>query len=143
MNRIEHSAVRAPAQDTCHGMMQVRTCVSVHCGQCEDTLGGPEFEAHYPTEDAALDAAAAQGWRVGPGGRLWCSACGPVLTCEAEGHEFTEWCPLLIDDYQELVTPLDQVGGAVEGHPVNREYRYCRRCCLHESRTAAVLGEVA
>jgi hypothetical protein len=21
-----------------------------------------------------------------------------------------------------------------EGQPVSREYRYCRRCCLHESR---------
>jgi hypothetical protein len=144
MNRIEHSADRAPAQDTCHGMVQVRTCVSVHCDQCGDALGGPEFEAHYPTEDAALDAAAAQGWRVGPGGRLWCSACGPVLTCAVEGHEFTEWRAVLLDDYQELVTRLGHdVAATAGGHPARREYRYCRRCCLHESRTAVVLGEVA
>ncbi len=126
MRRIEHGALRAPAQDTRHGMVQVRACVSVHCDQCGDALGGPEFEAHYPTEDAALDAAAAQGWLVGPGGRLWCSACGPILTCEAEGHEFSQW--------RHPSTP--------QGHPAASEYRHCRRCCLHESRTAA-LGEVA
>jgi hypothetical protein len=55
-------------------MLQVHTCVSVHCGQCGDALRGPEFEAHYPTEVAALDAAAAEGWLVGRDGRLWCSA---------------------------------------------------------------------
>jgi len=25
------------------------------------------------------------------------------------------------------------------GQPVSREYRYCRRCCLHESRPAGWL----
>jgi ferredoxin len=68
------------------GMVQVHTCVSVHCGRCGGSLGSAGFEAHYQTEDAALDAAATEGWRVGPGGRLWCSACGPVLTCEAQGQ---------------------------------------------------------
>jgi hypothetical protein len=94
------------------GMLQVHTCVSVHCDQCRGSLGGPRFEAHFATEDAALDAAAAEGWLVGPGGRLWCSACGPILTCEAEGHEFSPWR-----------LPLS-------------EYRHCRRCCLEESRPA-------
>ena len=61
MSRIEHDAVWAPAQDTCQGMVRVHTCVSVHCDQCGDALGDPGFEAHYPTEDAALDAAAAEG----------------------------------------------------------------------------------
>ena len=99
-------------------MVQVHTCVSVHCDQCGDSLGSPGFEAHYPTEGAALDAAAAEGWLVGPGGRLWCSACGPVLTCEAEGHQFIPWQP----------------GVTAERHAGGSEYRYCRRCCLHESR---------
>jgi hypothetical protein len=99
-------------------MVQVHTCVSVHCGQCGDSLGDPGFEAHYPTEDAALDAAAAEGWRVGRGGRLWCSACAPVLICEAEGHEFSEWRH-----------PVSR-----DGRPAGSEYRHCRRCCLHESR---------
>jgi hypothetical protein len=78
---------------------------------------------HYPTEDAALDAAAAEGWLVGPGGRLWCSACGPVLTCEVEGHEFSEW--------RRLVT--------VNGQPARSEYRHHRRYCLDESRRAEQL----
>ncbi|MGH3547780.1 MAG: hypothetical protein ACRDQU_06625 [Pseudonocardiaceae bacterium] len=102
------------------GMVQVHTCVSVHCAQCGDAMGVPGFEAHYATEDAALDAAAAHGWRVGPGGRLWCSACGPVLTCEAEGHEFSGWRRLVTSD----------------GRPASSEYRHCRRCCLDESRPA-------
>ncbi len=116
------------------GMVQVHTCVSVHCDQCGDSLGSAGFETHYPTEDAALDAAATEGWRVGPGGRLWCSACGPVLRCEAEGHEFSAW--------RHPITP--------DGHPAGSEYRHCWRCCLHESRPAAlflagadVVGEVA
>jgi hypothetical protein len=114
-------------------MLQVHTCVSVHCDQCGDSLDGPEFPAHYPTEDAALNAASAQGWHIGPGGRWWCSACGPVLTCAAEGHEFTEWGPVLLcsDKCHELFERAGATGGE---HPVSREYRYCRRCCLHESR---------
>jgi hypothetical protein len=114
------------------GMLQVHTCVSVHCDQCEDSLGGAGSEAHYPTEDAALDAAAAAGWLIGPGGHLWCSACGPVLTCEAEGHEFSEWHDQVTLD-GHLAGGTYRPGGA---------YRHCRRCCLHESRTAFV-GEVA
>ncbi|MBV8540293.1 MAG: hypothetical protein JO364_19605 [Pseudonocardiales bacterium] len=120
-------------------MVQVHTCVSVRCDQCGDTLGVPGFEAHYPSEDVALDAAAAEGWLVGPGGRLWCSACGPVLTCEAEGHEFTQWHPVLIDERQEPLTHPDPAAVTAAGQPVSREYRYCWRCCLHESRPASWL----
>jgi hypothetical protein len=105
-------------------MVQVHTCVSVHCDQCRDALGGPGFEVHYPTEDSALDAAATQGWVVGPGGRLWCSACGPVLVCEAEGHEFSDWHAPYVSR------------GLVDGG----EYRYCRRCCLLESRALDLAG---
>jgi hypothetical protein len=126
-------------------MVQVHTCVSVHCDQCGDALGSPGFEAHYPSKDAALAAAATQGWLVGPGGRWWCSACGPVLTCEAGGHEFTEWRRAYVEETQVLVG--DGVGDeAVSGSTT--EYRYCRRCCLHESHApvltgADVVGEVA
>lgn len=102
-------------------MVQVHTCVSVHCDQCGMPLGSPHYEAHYPTEDAALDAAEQAGWVCTTAGRWWCCCCGPVLTCEAEGHEFTPW----------------QLGSAGAGP--GREYRYCRRCCLHESRTSAAL----
>ena len=139
MESIEHSALGAPARDTARGMLQVHTCVSVHCDQCGDGLGGPGSEVHYPTEDAALDAAAADGWLVGPGGRLWCSACAPVLTCETEGHEFTEWIPVHRDECQELLTDPGLALGVGDGQPVSREYRYCRRCCLHESRRDLVL----
>jgi hypothetical protein len=97
-------------------MVQVHTCVSVHCGQCGDALGSLGFEVHYPTETAALDAVAAAGWVVGPGGRLACSTCGPVLECEADGHQFGPWLPARRDA------------------GTGSEYRYCRRCCLHESR---------
>jgi hypothetical protein len=107
------------------GMLQVQTCVSVHCAQCGDALGEPGFEAHYPSEDAALDAAAAQGWRIGLGDRLWCSACGPVLTCEAEGHEFSQWRH-----------PRTERGELIGGS----QYRHCRRCGLCESRLAALLA---
>jgi hypothetical protein len=104
-------------------MVQVHTCVSVHCGQCGLSPAGLGFEAHYPTEAAALDAASAAGWVVGPGGQLWCSACGPVLTCEADGHQFSPW--------RQAETERGLLGG--------NEYRHCRRCCLHESRPAALL----
>jgi hypothetical protein len=117
-------------------MLQVHTCVSVHCAQCGDSLGGPGLAAHYSTEEAALDAATVAGWQVGPGERWWCSACGPVLTCEEQGHEFTRWHQL-----------RPERGWAL------REYRYCLRCCLHESRPPEsgqrvgagvdVVGEVA
>jgi len=105
-------------------MVQVHTCVSVHCGQCGDSLGSPGFETHFATEDAALQAAAAAGWLAGPGGRLWCSACGPVLRCEADGHEFSPWRRAAYSD-QRLVL---------------REHRLCLRCCLHETRSVVSLS---
>jgi len=103
-------------------MVQVHTCASVHCDQCGDSLGSPGVEAYYPTEDAALDPVAAAGWLAGPGGRLWCSACGPVLTCEADGHQFSPWCRAA-DSAQRRA----------------REHRICLRCGLHESRRVTVL----
>ena len=117
-------------------MLQVQTCVSVHCHQCGDALGGPGFEAHFPTEDVALEAAAARGWRIGPGDRLWCSACGPVLACEAEGHQFTPWRAVLlcVEEVRELLAGTEQAAMPVEGQPLGREYRCCLRCHLHESR---------
>jgi hypothetical protein len=108
------------------GMLQLSTCVSVRCDQCGQRPGD---EAHYLTEDAALDAAAADGWRIGPGGQLWCSACATVLICEAEGHEFSAWRHPVTSD----------------GHPALSEYRHCRQCCLVDSRPASLLlaAEVA
>jgi hypothetical protein len=101
-------------------MLQVHTCVSVHCDQCGDVLGGPAFQAHYRSEKAALGAAAAQRWRPGPGRRLLCSACAPVLICEAQGHEFSAWRHPITSD----------------GQPASSQYRHCWRCCRHESRPA-------
>lgn len=143
-------------------MLQGHTCVSVHCDQCGDSLGAPAFEAHYPSEDAALDAAATEGWRISPDGRRWyCSACGPVLTCEAQGHEFTPWRAVLVcrDELFELVTgtstaqeagevpalpagaPLTTTTTTAQGPlPGSREYRYCRRCCLFDSRWNSTLA---
>jgi hypothetical protein len=101
-------------------MRQVHTCVSVHCDQCGDALGSPGFPAHYPTERSALTAAAAARWRADRGKRLVCSACAPVLICEAEGHQFSPWRH-----------PL-----TAGGQPALSEYRHCQRCCRHESRPA-------
>jgi hypothetical protein len=116
-------------------MLQVQTCVSVHCHQCGDALGDPRLEAYFPSEDAALDAAA-QGWRIGPGDRLWCSACGPVLRCEAEGHEFTPWRAVLlcVEQVHELLAGTEYTAMPAGGQPLGREYRCCLRCHLHESR---------
>ncbi|MGH3824579.1 MAG: hypothetical protein ACRDRA_17360 [Pseudonocardiaceae bacterium] len=99
------------------GMLQLHACVIIRCDQCGDR---PGRHAHYPTEDAALDAAAVEEWHAGPGGRLWCSACATVLTCEAEGHEFSAWRHPLTSG----------------GQPALSEYRHCRRCCLDDSRPA-------
>lgn len=125
MRRIEHSAAKAPVPDTYPRTEQAPTCVSVpcnsvHCAQCGDSPASLDCEAYWPFEETALTAAAADGWRVGPGGWLWCSACAPVLTCAAQGHEFSGWRRPLTRD----------------GHPAGREYRHCRRCCRHDSRPA-------
>lgn len=110
-------------------MLRAHTWVSVHCDQCADTPTGAGFEPRYPDEAAALHAASAEGWLVGPDGQLWCPVCGPVLRCEAEGHDFGPWHPL---------TATSQVV------PGGREYRNCRQCCLHESHTTpTAFGEVA
>lgn len=106
------------------GMLQLHACVIIRCDQCGDHPGGA---GHYPAEDAALEAATAAGWQVGPGGQLWCSVCATVLTCEADGHEFTAW--------RHPVT--------ANGQPALSEYRHCRRCCLDECRPATrLIGSV-
>jgi hypothetical protein len=45
---------------------------------------------------------------------------------------------VLLDEGQELLTRRGHTATAADGHPVSREYRYCRRCCLHESRRDGV-----
>ncbi|HEX2301782.1 MAG TPA: hypothetical protein VHH34_25310 [Pseudonocardiaceae bacterium] len=96
-------------------MLQRHHCVSVACDQCGHRPGGPEFEQHWPTATAALEAVIALGWYVAEDGhRVWCPDCGPVLVCEAEGHELSQWQACLCCS-------------AVQ-------YRHCSRCGLHESR---------
>jgi hypothetical protein len=124
VRRIEHDAVGAPVPGILPGMGQVYAWMNVHCAQCGDSPTILDGEVYWPPEDAALAAATAEGWRIGPGGRLWCSACAPVLTCEAQGHEFSGW--------RRPVTR--------DGRPASSEYRHCRRCCVCESRLAALLA---
>lgn len=120
-------------------MVRLHHCVSVTCDQCGDPHPG-----HFPTEDTALDVVAGCGWYVREDGLVWCPACGPVLTCETDGHEFTDW---------QRPTPVSgrQAGGlcACDPHgPTHRvgsaqcvrRFRYCRRCCLHESATAKAVA---
>jgi hypothetical protein len=99
-------------------MIQVHTCVSVHCDQCGAALGSPECEEHYRNERSALRAATAQRWRTGPNGRLVCSACAPILVCELEGHQCSSWHHPTLPD----------------GRVAAREYRHCWRCCELDSR---------
>lgn len=106
-------------------MIQVHTCVSVHCDQCGDALGGPVHMAHFRTENAAMNAATADGWRIGPDRRWWCSVCAPALICQTEEHQFSPWRH-----------PLTR-----NGHSAPSEYRYCRRCCVLESRPASRDGD--
>lgn len=126
-------------------MLRRHNCVSVHCDQCGTTPGRAEFEAHYPSEAAALDAARRDGWLVGREGRLLCAVCGPILAqCEAEGHQFTAWQR----PNAELAGPggawcgCGPLGGSHRLGSVDcgREYRYCERCCAFESRTVRVVA---
>ncbi len=49
-------------------MIQVHTCLSVHCDQCGDALGRAAYTVHFRTESTALHAATTDGWRIGPDG---------------------------------------------------------------------------
>jgi hypothetical protein len=101
-------------------MIQLHTCVSVHCDQCDQPFGRLTRARHFRTENAAITAATTQGWRIGPDGTWWCSICAPALICQAQGHQFTPWrCPQIRNE-----------------HPAPSEYRYCRRCCVLEDRPA-------
>jgi len=113
-------------------MLQTRTCVSVHCDQCGDSpyRPGPDLEPHWPSEDAALTAAAAAGWHLGDHPpRLLCRDCGTILTCQARGHEFTGWrrcrCEQLIPAHRPAVGGLCAMA-----------LRYCLRCSVLESHHA-------
>ncbi len=108
-------------------MLQVRTCVIVHCDQCGAACwDGRDYEPHWPTEEAALAEVAAEGWYV-EDPRLLCPDCGAVLTCEAVGHEFTDWQPCRCEQRVAAHPPGPDGRCGVE-------FRHCERCCLHESR---------
>jgi hypothetical protein len=102
-------------------MLQVHTCVSVHCDQCGHVLGRPAHVLHFRTESAAIDAATADRWRIGSDAQWWCSACAPALICRTEGHQFTPWRHPQIRSER----------------PAPSEYRYCRRCCVLQDRPAS------
>lgn len=102
-------------------MLQVHTCVSVHCDQCSHILGGHARTLHFRTESAAIKAATASRWRIGPEGKWWCAACAPALICRTKGHQFTPW-------------RAPQIRGE---RPAPSEYRYCRRCCVLQDRPVA------
>ncbi|MGH3701380.1 MAG: hypothetical protein ACRDQY_18320 [Pseudonocardiaceae bacterium] len=57
--------MRAPAQGIPRGMVQAYSCASVCCALCGDSPGSIDYEEYWTPEDAVLNAAAAQGWRVG------------------------------------------------------------------------------
>ena len=101
-------------------MLQVHTCVSVHCDQCDQPLGYPTRARHFRTENTAISAATTAGWRIGPGGLWWCTICAPALICQVKGHQFTPWRSPQIP----------------AGCPAPSEYRYCPRCCALEDRPA-------
>lgn len=92
-------------------MLQVLTWVLVQCDQCGDILDAPDGEPGHGSERAACLAARVARWRGQRGQRWWCPACALVLTCQALGHEFTDW----------RCSP--RTGG---------RYRYCQRCCVLE-----------
>jgi hypothetical protein len=105
-------------------MIQAHTCVSVRCDQCGDALGHPTHTMHFRTTNAAMTAATADGWRIGPDGQWWCTVCAPALTCQTEGHQFSPW----------------RHPHTRNGYPAPSAYRHCRRCCRHESRPATQNG---
>jgi hypothetical protein len=122
-------------------MIKVCACVRPQCDVCGEFLNSLDLnptQTHYTTENEALKAASAAGWRVDARGRLLCSLCGPAVICDTEGHLFTPWRRLVLGSRQypvdarrhpELATVV-----ALQG-PIGRDYRYCTRCCRHESRT--------
>jgi hypothetical protein len=102
-------------------MLQVHTCVSVHCDQCDQAFGSLTGTLHFRTENAAITAATTAGWRIGPDEQWWCAICAPALICQTEGHQFSSWR-----------SPQTR-----SEHPAPSEYRYCRRCCVLEDRPTA------
>lgn len=96
-------------------MLQVTTCLTVHCDQCGCGFDDWDYEPHFTIEADALMVAEAEGWQT-VDGRLLCDACATVLVCERDGHAFTAW--------RRSVWP-------------GREYRWCGSCELHESRFSA------
>jgi hypothetical protein len=122
-------------------MITVCACVRPQCDVCGEFLNSLDLnieEVHYASESQALDAAKAAGWQVDPRGRLVCSLCGPQLVCYIEGHLFTPWRRLLLGSAESPVDttrhPALATVVALQG-PLRRDYRYCTRCCRHESRT--------
>jgi hypothetical protein len=122
-------------------MIKVCVCVRPQCDVCGEFLTSLDLtptEAHYASESEALDAASAAGWRVDSRGRLLCSMCGPKLVCQAEGHTFTPWRCLVLGSREHPVNATEHPELATVvalGGPIRRDYRYCTRCCRHESRT--------
>lgn len=124
-------------------MLRPYIWVSVTCDQCGNGPTDSGTVPHFSTEADAVDAVMAAAWVVAADGRLLCSACGPILICEVYGHQFTVWHQAMPGPGELARTckcdpagPLHLLGSTDCG----RQLRYCRQCCLHESRTAAVVA---
>jgi hypothetical protein len=121
-------------------MLKICACVRPQCDVCGEFLTSLDLhptETHYATENEALNAVTKVGWRVDSRGRLVCSMCGPALVCQAEGHLFTPWRSLVLGSREHPVdaTRHPDLGTVVALRgPIRRDYRYCTRCCRHESR---------
>jgi hypothetical protein len=122
-------------------MMTVCVGVRPQCDVCKEFLNDLDpQEVYYASETEALDAAIKAGWRVDVRGRLVCSLCGPALVCAVEGHVFSPWRRLVLGSRQYPVDATTHPTlAAVVGREgrIRRDYRYCTRCCHHESRTPA------
>lgn len=84
-----------------HNGFERISCVSIACGDCEESQGGDEGEQHYPSARHAVAAAREDGWVVTPH-LVCCQRCLARRICKAVGHMWPQEPDWTTADGQEI-----------------------------------------
>jgi len=86
-------------------------CLTVECGDCGSALGDDESTAHYPSAQAALDAAAEAQWLIARPHLIVCQRCANRRSCTVLGHSWPQQPTFERDgiDYRRCLRGCDEI----------------------------------
>lgn len=118
----------APDGAATDGQIQEQICYWINCSDCGDACwdDGEVGLWHFPSVDELRrDLVKHLDWTFEEHGRALCARCTERADCARDGHQYSEWKPLLVTG------PDDPCNGIV--------CRSCNHCSDFEETLAALL----